>query len=64
MASAAKHLAGEIGAGVVGVIANTVGSAREVFEKLTVEKSGMDKVLLIGRNRPWCAEQLWSEYSR
>jgi CRISPR-associated endonuclease/helicase Cas3 len=57
MATAAMELASEIKAGVVGVIANTVGSAREIFNKLNGEK-----VLLIGRNRPWCTEQLWREY--
>lgn len=57
MAAAAKELASGIKAGVVGVIANTVGSAREIFNKLNGEK-----VLLIGRNRPWCTEQLWREY--
>jgi len=57
MAAAAKELASGIKAGVVGVIANTVGSAREIFSKLNGEK-----VLLIGRNRPWCTEQLWREY--
>ncbi|MES1262436.1 MAG: type I-U CRISPR-associated helicase/endonuclease Cas3, partial [Acidobacteriota bacterium] len=57
MAGAAKELAAEIKTGVVGVIANTVGAAREVFGKLTG-----DKVLLIGRNRPWCTDQLWRKY--
>ena len=57
MAGAARELAAGIKTGVVGVIANTVGSAREVFNKLNGHK-----VLLIGRNRPWCTEQLWREY--
>ena len=57
MVGAAKELTAEIRTGVVGVIANTVGSAREVFGKLTG-----DKVLLIGRNRPWCTDQLWLKY--
>ncbi len=57
MAAAARELAAGIKTGVVGVIANTVGSAREVFNKLNGEK-----VLLIGRNRPWCTEQLWRKY--
>ncbi len=57
MATAAKELAAGIKIGVVGVIANTVGSARGIFNKLNG-----DKVLLIGRNRPWCTEQLWREY--
>ena len=57
MAGAARELAAGIKTGVVGVIANTVGSAREIFNKLNGEK-----VLLIGRNRPWCTEQLWGEY--
>jgi CRISPR-associated endonuclease/helicase Cas3 len=58
MAGAARELAAGIKNGVVGVIANTVGSAREVFNKLNG-----DKVLLIGRNRPWCTEQLWRKYN-
>lgn len=57
MAAAAKELAGGIKTGVVGVIANTVGSARQIFNKLNG-----DKVLLVGRNRPWCTEQLWLEH--
>lgn len=57
MAAAAKELGAALKTGVVGVIANTVGSAREVFNKLNGEK-----VLLIGRNRPWSTEQLWREY--
>src|SRR6185312_9877057 len=57
MAGAARELAVSIGEGVVGIIANTVGSAREIFNRL----SG-DKVLLIGRNRPWSAERLWQQY--
>ena len=56
MAAAAKEMAAEIGVGVVGVIVNTVGSAREIFGKFNGER-----VLLIGRNRPWCAEQLWKD---
>lgn len=57
MVGAARELAAGIETGVVGVIANTVGSAREVFNKLNG-----DKVLLIGRNRPWCTEELWRKY--
>ena len=57
MASASRELGAAIKIGVVGVIANTVGSAREIFNKLNGEK-----VLLIGRNRPWSTEQLWSQY--
>lgn len=57
MAAAARELGADIKDGVVGVIANTVGSAREIFNRING-----DKVLLIGRNRPWCAEQLWNEY--
>jgi CRISPR-associated endonuclease/helicase Cas3 len=58
MAGAARELAAGIKIGVVGVIANTVGAAREAFNKLNG-----DKVLLIGRNRPWCTEQLWRKYN-
>jgi CRISPR-associated endonuclease/helicase Cas3 len=57
MAGAARELGVRIRTGVVGVIANTVGSAREVYNRLNG-----DKVLLIGRNRPWCTEQLWLKY--
>ncbi len=57
MAAAANELGSAIKNGVVGVIANTVGSARQIFSKLSGEK-----VLLIGRNRPWSTEQLWREY--
>lgn len=57
MILAAKQFGAELPTGVVGVIANTVASARTVFDGL----SG-DKVLLVGRNRPWCAEQLWNKY--
>lgn len=57
MVSAAKDLGGMVKTGVVGVIANTIASAREIFDKLSGEK-----VLLIGRNRPWCAENLWRTY--
>ena len=57
MAAAAKELGTSVQAGVVGVIANTVGSAREIFNKING-----DKVLLIGRNRPWMAEKLWDKH--
>jgi CRISPR-associated endonuclease/helicase Cas3 len=57
MVSAAKELGGAVKTGVVGVIANTIAAAREIFEKL----SG-NRVLFIGRNRPWCAEKLWETY--
>jgi CRISPR-associated endonuclease/helicase Cas3 len=56
MVSATKESGAGMKTGVVGVIANTIASAREVFDKLKGD------VLLIGRNRPWCSEQLWKEY--
>lgn len=61
MVSAAKELAGVREAGVVGVIANTVGAARAIFAELKNLK-GSHAVLLIGRNRPLCANRLWDEY--
>ena len=59
MAAAAREVAANIGDGVVGIIANTVGSAREIFNRLNG-----DRVLLIGRNRPWSAEKLWDQYKK
>jgi CRISPR-associated endonuclease/helicase Cas3 len=58
MVTAAKELATGDGVSVVGVIANTVGAARSIFDKLP----GTEKVLLIGRNRPHCAQKLWDRY--
>jgi CRISPR-associated endonuclease/helicase Cas3 len=57
IANAAKELGAALKTGVVGVITNTVASARAAFDKLAGHR-----VLLIGRNRPWCAEKLWQEY--
>lgn len=57
MVSAAKDLGTGLKTGIVGVIANTIAAAREIFNKLPG-----DKVLFIGRNRAWCAEKLWEKY--
>jgi len=46
------------GAGVVGVVLNTVGAARATFEQLGT----VDKVLLTGRIRPYDADQLREQY--
>ena len=61
MIAAAKELATDPNVRVVGIIANTVGSARTIFTDLRKTK-GLDAVLLIGRNRPYCAQKLWDEY--
>jgi CRISPR-associated endonuclease/helicase Cas3 len=61
MVAAAKELAAGDGVSVVGVIANTVGSARTIFTELARMK-GAEAVLLIGRNRPHCAQELWGRY--
>ena len=45
----------ESGAGVVGVVMNTVASAREVFEALP---KGEAKILLTGRVRPYDRDRL------
>jgi CRISPR-associated endonuclease/helicase Cas3 len=57
MLDAAKELGAALKTGVVGVITNTIASAREIFDDLKG-----DKVLLIGRNRPWCTDKLWEQY--
>jgi CRISPR-associated endonuclease/helicase Cas3 len=61
MVAAAKELATNPNVRVVGIIANTVGSARDIFTQLRKTK-GVDTVLLIGRNRPYCAQKLWDKY--
>ena len=61
MISAARELAAGSDARVVGVIANTVGSARAIFTELEKTK-GAEAVLLIGRNRPFCSQELWRKY--
>src|ERR1700733_15110602 len=61
MISAAKELAADPDVRVVGIIANTVGSARAIFTDLKKTK-GLDAVLLIGRNRPYCTGKLWERY--
>ena len=61
MVTAAKELSAGDGVSVVGVIANTVGAARAIFEQLRNLK-GAEAVLLIGRNRPYCAQKLWVQY--
>jgi CRISPR-associated endonuclease/helicase Cas3 len=61
MIAAAKQSATRDGVRVVGVIANTVGAARAIFEELRKLK-GAESVLLIGRNRPYCAQKLWERY--
>jgi CRISPR-associated endonuclease/helicase Cas3 len=61
MIAAAKELAAGPEVSVVGVIANTVGSARAIFTELKKAKSA-EAVLLIGRNRPYCAQRLWEQY--
>jgi CRISPR-associated endonuclease/helicase Cas3 len=61
MIAAAKELATNPGVRVVGIIANTVGSARAIFTEIKKAK-GLDAVLLIGRNRPYCTGKLWEQY--
>lgn len=59
LAIAAKELAALPDVYVVGVVVNTVASARAVFEDL--DKFG-DAVLLTGRNRPYDSKRLWDEF--
>ena len=46
---------------VVGVIANRVATARQVFARLCIEKDS-DTILLTGRNRPFERDELVKEY--
>jgi CRISPR-associated endonuclease/helicase Cas3 len=50
------------GAGVVGVILNTVSLARAVFERIRVEAGEDAAVLLTGRIRPYDRDQLIRKY--
>jgi CRISPR-associated endonuclease/helicase Cas3 len=61
LANAAKQLSAMPNVSVIGVVVNTVAVARTVFQELKGVK-GAEAVLLIGRNRPFCAQQLWEEY--
>ena len=46
---------------VVGIVVNTVGSARAIYNELS-GKQKWEAVLLIGRNRPYCSNVLWEKY--
>jgi CRISPR-associated endonuclease/helicase Cas3 len=58
---AAKELASDDGVHIVGVVVNTVGSARAIYNELA-GKQKSEAVLLIGRNRPFCSKRLWDKY--
>ncbi|MCC6393272.1 MAG: type I-U CRISPR-associated helicase/endonuclease Cas3 [Bryobacterales bacterium] len=58
---AARELAALPEAFVIGVVLNTVASARAVFEELRKTKA-TEAILLTGRNRPYCAKRLWEKY--
>ncbi len=61
VARTAKELAAIPEVFVVGVVLNTVASARATFEELRKTKGG-EAILLTGRNRPYCAKKLWEKY--
>ncbi len=60
VASAAKTLASGNNVLVIGIVVNTVASARSVFEQLRKLKDH-DAILLTGRNRPFSSAKLWKE---
>ncbi|MGC2657723.1 MAG: type I-U CRISPR-associated helicase/endonuclease Cas3, partial [Bryobacteraceae bacterium] len=61
VARAARELSLIEGVSVVGVVVNTVASARAVFEELRAVRDA-EAILLTGRNRPYCSQQLWANY--
>lgn len=61
VARAARELASIPDAIVIGVVVNTVASARATFEELRKTK-GTEAILLTGRNRPYNARKLWEKY--
>jgi CRISPR-associated endonuclease/helicase Cas3 len=58
---AAKELAMMPDVYVVGVVVNTVATARAIFEGLRKSKMG-EAILITGRNRPYHSKKLWEEY--
>src|SRR5439155_16947098 len=58
---AAKEFASMPDVHVVGVVVNTVATARTVFEILKKVKES-EAVLLTGRNRPYSSQKLWDRY--
>jgi CRISPR-associated endonuclease/helicase Cas3 len=57
----AREFSKEAGVAVIGIVVNTVRSARAVFNEL-VERHSLEAVLLTGRNRPYSSARLWQEY--
>jgi CRISPR-associated endonuclease/helicase Cas3 len=58
---AARQLSDDDGINVIGVVVNTVGSARTIYKELSAKQKS-ETVLLIGRNRPYCSALLWEKY--
>src|SRR5258708_29245657 len=54
----ARNMATKPGVSVVGVVANTVSSARKIFQQF---KEG-EAILLTGRIRPWDRDQILESY--
>ena len=54
VSKAAKELASDDSVHAVGIVVNTVGSARAIYNELS-SKQKSEAVLLIGRNRPYCS---------
>ncbi len=61
VSKAAKELASDESVHVVGIVVNTVGSARAIYNELA-GKQKSEAVLLIGRNRPYCSNVRWEKY--
>jgi CRISPR-associated endonuclease/helicase Cas3 len=57
VAQSARELSKPDDVHVIGVVVNTVAAARAIYKQLSGKA-----VLLIGRNRPSCAQKLWDEY--
>lgn len=63
LARLARRMMGAGGARRIGIVANTVGAAREAFEgvRSDAKKLGYDARLLTGRSRPLCRDILTGE---